>query len=79
MLVVLMIRHVIIRHVNLRVVQVLLMVVQEILMINIKVKKMTITLTLHLKNDIIESKLEEDVINRLVSKKITQSNQSGYV
>ena len=40
-------------------------------MMNIKMKKMTIKLNLHLKNDIIESKLEEDVRNRLLSKNIS--------
>ena len=32
-----------------------------------------------LKKDRIESKLQEEIRNRLLSKKIIQSNQSGYV
>ena len=36
-------------HMNLMILQVILMVVQEILVMNIKMKRMTITLTLHIK------------------------------
>ena len=54
------------------------MAVQQILMKNIKMKNMTITLTLHLKKKI-ESKLREKVRNNLLFKKIFQSNQSGHV
>ena len=38
-----------IRYVNMMILQVILTVVQEILIVNIKTKKMTIILTLHLK------------------------------
>ena len=74
-----MTRHVILRHVKLAMIEVRLMVVQEILMNNIKMKRMTITLTLNLK------KIE---LNRNCKKKsgigyypifFIQSNQSGYV
>ena len=44
-----MTRHVILRHVNMRILEVILMVVQEILTKNIKMKKRKITLTLQLK------------------------------
>ena len=64
-------RHVILRHVNLRILQVILMVVQDITMMNEKMRKMTIILTLHIKNDIIESKLQDEVRNRLLSKNIS--------
>ena len=43
-----MIRHVILRHMNLGILKVVLVVVQEILMKNIKMRNTTITLTLHL-------------------------------
>ena len=66
---VLMIRHKILIHVNLRILEVILMVVQKIFVKNIKMKKMTITLTLHIKIDTIESDLQEEVRNRILSKK----------
>ena len=58
-------------HVNLDILEVILVIVQEILTKNIKMKKMTITLTLHLKKDTIESKLQEEIRNSLLSKQIS--------
>ena len=78
-MVVQMIRHVIPIHVKLVVLQAILMVVQEILMKNMKPKKMTITLTLHLKKDNIYYKLQEEIMNRLLLKFFIKSNQFGYV
>ena len=60
-----------IRHVNLGILEVILMVVQEILTKSIKMNKMTITLTLHLKKYRIESKLQEEIRDRLLSKNIS--------
>ena len=74
-----MIRHVIIRHVNMGIIGVILMIVQEIWRKNKKMMKMKITLTLNLKKDIIESKLQEEFRNRILSEFFIQSNQSGYV
>ena len=49
--------------------QAILIVVQETLMKNIKMKKMTITLTLHIKKkDKIDSKLQKGIRNRLLLK-----------
>ena len=65
-----MIRHVILRHVNLRILEVILIVVQAILTKQIKLRKTTITLTLNLKYIyiyIIESKLQKEVRNRPLS------------
>ena len=47
-----MIRHVVIRNVNLRILEVILIVLQEIFTENIKISNMTIKLTLHLKKRI---------------------------
>ena len=78
-LVVLMKRHVIIRHVNMMLLQVILMIVQEIFMMNIKMKKMTITLTLHLKKMIqLNRNYKKKSEIGYYPKKITQSNQIGY-
>ena len=46
---------------------------------NIGIKKTTITLTLHLKIYIIDSELQEETRNRLLSKFFIQSNESVYV
>ena len=61
-----MIRHVITIHVKLVIFQVILIVVQETLMENIKMKKINITLTLHLKKDNIDSILQEEIRNILL-------------